>query len=78
MFFFFFFFFFGGGGGGIRGGVGLGGGGGGGQGGCEPRIEVFVKFQKKKIAKSVQSSHTPGGSHHRQYHFNWKERKIDK
>ena len=28
------------------GGVGLGGGGG--QGGCERRIEVFVKFQKKK------------------------------
>ena len=28
------------------GGVGLGGGG---QGGCERRIEVFVKIQKKKI-----------------------------
>ena len=34
------------------GGVGLvvgGGGGGFGQGGCERRIEVFVKIQKKKI-----------------------------
>ena len=30
------------------GGVRLGGGGGG-QGGCERRIEVFVKIQKKKI-----------------------------
>ena len=30
--------------------VGLGGGGGGGgQGGCEQRIEVFVKIQKKKF-----------------------------
>ena len=41
-FFFFFFFFFGGG---VRGGggrVGVGG-----QGGCERRIEVFVKIQKK-------------------------------
>ena len=37
--FFFFFFFWGGGGG--RGHVG------GGQGGCERRIEVFVKIQKK-------------------------------
>ena len=36
--FFFFFFFFEGGG------VGLGG-----QGGCERRIEVFVKIQKKII-----------------------------
>ena len=27
----------------------MGGGGGGGQGGCERRIEVFVKIQKKKI-----------------------------
>ena len=42
--FFFFFFFFGGGGSG-RG----GGGGGGSQGGCEQRIEVFVKIKKKKI-----------------------------
>ena len=31
------------------GGVGLGGGGGGGQGGCEQRIEVFVKIKKKKF-----------------------------
>ena len=41
---FFFFFFLGGG---VRsggGGVGLGG-----QGGCERRIEVFVKIQKKKM-----------------------------
>ena len=36
----------GGGEGGVGGGVGLGGGG---QGGCERRIEVFVKIQKKKI-----------------------------
>ena len=28
---------------------GGGGGGGGGQGGCERRIEVFVKIQKKKL-----------------------------
>ena len=33
-------------GGGRRGGVGLGRGG---QGGCERRIEVFVKIQKKKF-----------------------------
>ena len=43
----------GGGGGGGRfggrgGGVGSGGGGGGSQGGCDHRIEVFVKIQKKK------------------------------
>ena len=38
--FFFFFFFFGGGGGG-------GGRGWGSQGGCEQRIEVFVKIKKK-------------------------------
>ena len=36
--YFFFFFFLGGG----------GGGGGGSQGGCEQRIEVFVKIQKKR------------------------------
>ena len=42
-FFFFFFFFFWGG---VRSG---GGGGGGSQGGCEQRIEVFVKIKKKKI-----------------------------
>ena len=35
------------GGGGVRG-VGLGGGG---QGGCEQRIEVFVKFTKKKKSR---------------------------
>ena len=39
--------FFGGGSGGQWEGSGLGGGGG--QGGCERRIEVFVKIQKKKI-----------------------------
>ena len=48
----FFFFFLGGGGGGLGwvggGGVGLGWGGGG-QGGCESRIEVFWKIQKKKL-----------------------------
>ena len=46
---FFFFFFFGGGGGGGGGQVGGGGGGGGSQGGCEQRIEVFVKIEKKKF-----------------------------
>ena len=44
MIFFFFFFFFWGGGGSGEGSVW---GGGGGQGGCERRIEVFVKIQKK-------------------------------
>ena len=42
----------GGGGGGVgvgRGQVGVGLAGGGGQGGCEQRIEVFVKIQKKNI-----------------------------
>ena len=39
-----FFFFFGGG---VRSGEGGGGGGGGSQGGCEQRIEVFVKIQKR-------------------------------
>ena len=38
----------GGGGGGGGGGRGRVGGGGGGQGGCESRIEVFGKIQKKK------------------------------
>ena len=40
-------FFLGGRGAGSGWGVGLGQGGGGGQGGCEQRIEVFVKIQKK-------------------------------
>ena len=31
----------------------VGGGGGGGQGGCEPRIEIFVKMQKKKWGEGV-------------------------
>ena len=43
--FFFFFFFFFLGGGGVRSGVFRGVGGS--QGGCEQRIEVFVKFEKK-------------------------------
>ena len=30
------------------------------------------------IAKSEQSSHTPGGSHQGPYHFNLKEGKMDK
>ena len=30
------------------------------------------------IAKSEQSSHTPGGSHQRPYNFNWKAWKMDK
>ena len=37
-----------GGGGGVVGGVGLGG-----QSGCERRIEVFVKIQKKKLGGGV-------------------------
>ena len=41
-----FFFWGGGGGGGSGGGVGVGLGG---QSGCERRIEVFVKIQKKQI-----------------------------
>ena len=36
-------------GGGSGGGGRSGGGGGGGQGGCERRIEVFVKIQKKNL-----------------------------
>ena len=51
--------------------------GGGCQGGCDRRREVIVKI-KKNIAKSGQNSHNPGGSHQRPYHFNWKERKINK
>ena len=43
------FFFFGGGGGGGLGRVGGGGSGWGGQGGCEQRIEVFGKIQKKNF-----------------------------
>ena len=42
IFFFFFFFFFGGGGGSGGRGSGCGA-----NGGCERRIEVFVKIQKK-------------------------------
>ena len=45
-FFFFFFFFFLGGGGQVGGGGG--GRGWGSQGGCEQRIEVFVKIKKEK------------------------------
>ena len=33
-----------------------------------------VGITKGNIAKSEQSSHTPGGSHQRPYHFNWKEK----
>ena len=32
----------------------------------------------ENIAKSEQSSHTPGRSHQRPFHFDWKERKMDK
>ena len=42
-------------GGGSGGGVGWGGGG---QGGCERRIEVFVKIQKKNFGRGVRG----GGS----------------
>ena len=37
----------------MGGGGGLGLGGGGGQGGCESRIEVFLKIQKKKLGVRV-------------------------
>ena len=52
--FFLFFFFLGGGGGGL-------GWGGGGQGGCESRIEVFVKIQKKNIFRGGGSGGGGGG-----------------
>ena len=44
-------------------------------------VKVTYKYEKeqmKNIAKSEQSSHTPGGSHQRPYHFNWKEKWINK
>ena len=44
-------------GGGVRGGGGVGGGVGvglGGQSGCERRIEVFVKIQKKNLGGGVE------------------------
>ena len=41
-------------------GVGFGGGGGG-QGGCERRIEVFVKIQKKKIGGGSRGGGSGGG-----------------
>ena len=44
------------GGGGVGGGVGLGG-----QSGCERRIEVFVKIQKKKIGGGVGGGGVGGG-----------------
>ena len=47
----------GGSGEGSVGGVGLGGG----QGGCERRIEVFVKIQKKKIWGGVRGGGGGGG-----------------
>ena len=47
IYLFIYFFFFGGGG--VRRGGGGGSDWGGGQGGCERRIEVFVKIQKKKF-----------------------------
>ena len=40
------------------GGVGLGGGG---QGGCERRIEVFVKIQKKNFGGGVRGGGGGGG-----------------
>ena len=39
----------------------LGGGGWGGQGGCERRIEVFVKIQKKKIGGGGGGGQVVGG-----------------
>ena len=40
----------------------MGLGGGGGQGGCERRIEVFVKIQKKKIGGREGGRGRVGGS----------------
>ena len=39
---------------------------------------LSLLLAENNIAKSEQSSHTPGGSHQRPYHFNWREGKIDK
>ena len=40
---------------------------------------MFYSKNKNNIAKSEQSSHTPGGSYQRPYHFNLLERtKMDK
>ena len=44
------------GGGGVGGGVGLGG-----QGGCEQRIEVFVKFKKKNFFLGGGGGRVGGG-----------------
>ena len=43
-----------------------------------PHFYMHIVIHRFNIANSEQSSHTPGGSHHRPYLFNWKERKIDK
>ena len=45
---------------------------------CAKSRFLMTGSDYKNIAKSEQSSHTPGSSHQRQYHFNKKERKMDK
>ena len=45
---------------------------------CNSFVKISAVAQQYNIAKSEQSSHTPGGSHHRRlrpYHFNFLERK---
>ena len=45
---------------------------------CMSSLPARMRMIDSNIAKSEQSSHTPGGSHQRSYHFNWKEGKIKK
>ena len=46
---------------------------------AEHEVSITHKYQIfKNIAKSEQSSHIPGGSHQRPYHFNWKEKWTNK
>ena len=41
-------------------------------------LSSIFNLSKLNIARSEQSSHTPGGSHQMPYHFNWKETLINK
>ena len=43
---------------------------------CTVCILENAKFQWKKIARSEQSSHTPGGSHQRLQHFQRKDKMV--
>ena len=45
---------------------------------CSKQHNFLICEQILNIAKSEQSSHTPGSSHQRPYFFNWKERKMEK